>query len=223
MASRARQPVEVLPQVLLDQGGSRRRQLDRGVGQSLAEPTVRLPVADVGVDDRGPGRLFEGVDELGRELAAPAGDHQPGRGQRVLQVGDQGLELVGRVAAGIAQDHDAPVGQERRRGAGVHDHAEVQVLAAVVLQDQRPVDPLHQLADQVAHRLCHQGRVVTGDEPGRASGAAPTASPLDGSPVGPAALGPGHLRTGPPGWRPACPAPGTCPARRGRARPGSPG
>jgi hypothetical protein len=158
------------PQVLTDVVGKQIRrlavQLDRGGAQVLVQPA--LPVAGLGgrdVDHRTAGR--DSLDEWRRDGPAPGHEHQHGGGERVLHDLDEPRGIGREQTPRIAHDDDAPVDEERGCEAGVHHRADVQLVpggATDLLDDQGVVTVAHQVGEEGAHLLGHQGRVVAAYE-----------------------------------------------------------
>ena len=149
--------------------GGPRLELHGRAAEVVVQP--RLPLPRLGrrdVDDL-PGRA-DRLDERRGHRPAPTDEDQHRAGERVPDHLDEPGNVGGEQPAGLSHDDDAPVHQEGRRGAGVDDRPDAEILAqatADLLDHECVVLVAHHIVEQGAHLLGHQRGIVTLDEIGR--------------------------------------------------------
>ena len=150
------EPSDVLAEPFGDRRRGRRRQPDaaRAAACRRSTPGGRAP-ADGGVGRAHcapPACLTASVSALASRPPPPTSTSSVRR-QRVGEVGDERARVRRRVNRPTSRhDHDAPLGQERRRLGGVDDAAHLDVVAVELVDHQRAVAVTDELVHELADR-----------------------------------------------------------------------
>ena len=87
------------------------------------------------------------------DATAAAHEHQLGRGEQIRHDGDQRRHLIGREAAHVTGDDDAPCGEERRGLRRIDDSGQLVVVGVELDDGERPI----LLADELMHDIARRG------------------------------------------------------------------
>ena len=143
-----------------------------GGGGTVPAPLVKAVGAAGEVVDVTTGKAGDRKKWLHDHLRSAPVKLEPGASELLAE------HVGGEQAAGVTDDHHAPVHQEGRGEAGVHDGADVQLVAggtADLLHHERMVAVAHHAGKQRPHLLGHDGGVVALDQIDRDGGLGPRA------------------------------------------------